>query len=175
LSFTAKQEGENIRLDWLTASETNNDFFSIPRSKDGLTFVDIIKISAKGNCKTEQHYSAIDNNPFIGISYYKLKQTDIDGELSYSKVVSVDIEDLFDFSIYPNPFSKEITIRIQDKSNNSLYNLKLFKSSGEEIFCINLDNQFTNLDTSLFPSGLYYYTLMKNEKTIHIGKLFSMR
>ena len=174
LSFTANQEGENVRLNWLTASETNNDFFSIPRSKDGLSYVDILKIPAKGTCKSEQHYSAVDYNPFIGISYYKLKQTDIDGKSSSSKVVSVEMEDLFNFSISPNPFNKEITIHIQDKLNNSLYSLKLYKSSGEEVFCGNLDNQFTNLDTSLFPSGLYYYTLMKNEKTIHIGKLFSL-
>jgi len=175
LSFTAKQEGENVRLNWLTASETNNDFFSIPRSKDGLTFVDIIKIPAKGNCTTQQHYSSVDYNPFIGISYYKLKQTDIDGKLSYSKVVSVRIEDLFDFSIYPNPFSKKATIRIQDEANNSLYTLKIFKSTGEEVFCVNLTNQFTALDTNLFPSGLYFYTLIKNDKPIHSGKLFSMQ
>jgi len=175
LSFTAKQDGKNVQLNWLTASETNNDFFSIPRSQDGLTFVDIIKIPAKGNCTTKQQYSAVDYNPFVGVSYYKLKQTDIDGKSSFSKVVSVKIENMFNFSIYPNPFSNEATISLNDEANNYLYTLKIFKSTGEEMFCVNLCNQFTALNTSCFPSGMYYYTLLENDKAIHSGKLFSAK
>ena len=173
LSFTAKQEGKNVRLNWETASETGNDFFSIPRSKDGLSFVDIIKIPTKGNCATQQYYSAVDYNPFTGISYYKLKQTDIDGMTSYSKVVSVKIEDLFDFYIYPNPFYEDVTVKIKYESNNSRYILKMYKITGEEVIGVKLDNELTSLDTSLFPSGIYYYILFDKGILKHAGKLYS--
>jgi hypothetical protein len=174
VSFTAKQEGKNVLLNWVTASETNNAFFSIYCSKDGLTFVDIIKIPTNGNCTSEQYYSAVDANPFNGISYYKLNQTDRDGKSTYSKVVSVTIDDSFDFSIYPNPLTNEATVRIPNESNKSLYTLKIYSETGEEIACIKLNNTYTSFDTSNFQSGLYYFTLLENNISIQFGKLYSM-
>ena len=173
-SFTAKQEGKNILLNWVTASETNNAFYSIYCSKDGLTFVDILKIPTKGNCTLQQYYSAVDANPFNGISYYKLNQTDRDGKSTYSNVVTVTIDDSFDFSIYPNPIMNEATIRIPYESNNSLYTLKIYSETGVEIACIKLNNKCTSLDTRNFQSGTYYFTLLENNISIQVGKLYTM-
>lgn len=67
-------------ITWKTASETNNDFFTIKRSSDGIYFEDILIIFGSGNSTSITTYTAIDKDPLDGVSYYKLKQTDYDGQ-----------------------------------------------------------------------------------------------
>lgn len=93
LSFTANYDGKNkVDFKWVTASESNNDFFTIEQSVDGWDFSEIAKIKGAGNSSHLIEYDSEDNNPTNGISYYRLKQTDYDGQYEYSKIVAVSIE-----------------------------------------------------------------------------------
>jgi len=108
LFFGANLNGNIVELSWSTASEINNDYFTIERSIDGINFspVSIIPSKAINGHSTEQlNYSCNDLNPENGINYYKLKQTDFDGKFEYSKIISINLNQLIDnsFNVYPNP------------------------------------------------------------------------
>ncbi|MDH5366301.1 MAG: T9SS type A sorting domain-containing protein, partial [Cyclobacteriaceae bacterium] len=90
LYFDAKIKNDQIVINWSTASEENNDFFTIERSEDGENFHDLALISGAGTSFEKSEYSYIDNNPFEGVSYYRLKQTDFDGTNETFYVVAVE-------------------------------------------------------------------------------------
>jgi len=90
LYFTAEKLDESILLKWATASEINNDYFTIERSSDLKNGIEIAKISGAGDSRTICNYYFEDNQPLRGINYYRLKQTDFDGSYDYSKWVAVD-------------------------------------------------------------------------------------
>lgn len=89
IGFTAKPEGPNVRLDWSTASERNNDFFTVERSADGVLFDPILTVPGAGHSDLPLSYTDLDRSPLLGVSYYRLRQTDHDGTSAVSPVVSV--------------------------------------------------------------------------------------
>lgn len=92
LSFTAVYNGKNVDVKWTTASEKNNDYFTIERTADGKTFHEVARVKGAGNSSTVLHYSTKDNDPLEGTSYYRLKQTDFDGKYEYSNLAVVTID-----------------------------------------------------------------------------------
>ncbi|MBI4647218.1 MAG: hypothetical protein HY738_11690 [Bacteroidia bacterium] len=102
LNFNGACYDKKIVLNWSTASETNNDYFFVERSEDELEFSSIGIISGAGNSNNILTYHFVDESPFSGISYYRLKQTDYDGAYSYSGVVAVNCEKelVSEFSAY---------------------------------------------------------------------------
>lgn len=81
-----------VLLEWETASEINNHFFTIERSTDGFNWFEIHEQLGAGNSNSLMRYEHLDENPFLGISYYRLKQTDFDGQFEYFPIRSVRIE-----------------------------------------------------------------------------------
>ncbi|TVQ19338.1 MAG: T9SS C-terminal target domain-containing protein [Bacteroidetes bacterium] len=123
LSFTAVYNPADhaVDLTWYTTAEINNDFFTIERSQDGLQFLPIGYVDGAGNSNTLMRYDFKDQQPLPGISYYRLKQTDYDGSFDFSQIVAVSInEQSIDLTIYPNPASQYINIRLDNP--NSLEN-----------------------------------------------------
>jgi hypothetical protein len=90
LSFDAKPDDNHVLAKWSTASEKNNDFFTLERSKDGASFEKLKTVPGAGNSDHVLNYSEKDEAPLHGISYYRLKQMDYDGKTSYSRVVTVE-------------------------------------------------------------------------------------
>ena len=106
LYFDALPEDDNVKLSWSTATEINNDYFTVEKSIDGDNFFPIGNVSGSGNSTTTIQYSLDDNKPTYGISYYRLKQTDYDGAFSFSDVVPVNYKKTTgQYSISPNPAS----------------------------------------------------------------------
>ena len=105
VSFTATPMETHVSLDWKTASEYNNDYFTVQRSSDSREFSDIAKVPAGKAGRTIQKYNYIDINAFRGRSYYRLKQTDLDGKYSLSDVRTVTIDDdaVLVIGVFPNP------------------------------------------------------------------------
>ena len=112
MSFTAESEDSYVQLNWATASENNNDYFNVERSIDGINYSSISSVNGSGNSIHILKYSSIDDTPLLGESYYRLKQTNYDGETSYSAIEAVSFKRNKDFivNIYPNPVSSQITI-----------------------------------------------------------------
>lgn len=89
LSFTAKPEGDDVRLDWTTLTEEDNDHFTVERSGDGNGFTGIVQVPGAGTSMAQLHYTALDKDPLPGLSYYRLRQTDTDGASTVSEIVPV--------------------------------------------------------------------------------------
>jgi len=90
IAFTGQSRARSIVLQWATATETNNDFFTIERSADGEHFTSIAYVKGRGFSSRVAHYHFTDYQPLTGISYYRLKQTDYDGQWEYVGKVAVD-------------------------------------------------------------------------------------
>jgi len=98
-------------LSWTTASEQDNKQFDIEVSKDGLNFEVIGTIASQGNSIVARHYQFLHVKPQPGVSYYRIKQTDMDGKYSYSKIISLTVPSaLAKASVYPVPAKDKITI-----------------------------------------------------------------
>ncbi|MEO8147357.1 MAG: CUB domain-containing protein [Bacteroidia bacterium] len=109
LNFSATPENHTVNLNWSTASEYNNDHFEIERSNDGRDFHTIAKTPSRGYSTAVTEYNAIDLSPLYGTSYYRIKQVDINGEITFSKIVLVSFLDHNEFiSIEPNPASTSL-------------------------------------------------------------------
>lgn len=158
LSFEATICESSVCLAWQTTSEINNDFFTVEKSTDGLIWEGFADIKGAGNSQTILNYKTIDKSPFSGLSYYRLKQTDFDGEFEYSSKETVFIENPNDqkLIIYPNPAKDNITI---EGLSPELNTLKIYNLMGQEIrsFMI-IQNSEPNLqlDISLLTPGIYY-------------------
>ena len=87
INFTANCNGNQV-LSWSTASELNNDYFTVERSDDGISFRDIGQVNGAGTSSQQHNYSFIDPQPVSGIVYYRLKQTDFNGQTSVSKIIT---------------------------------------------------------------------------------------
>ncbi len=119
VSFEAHLDVDQVQLKWVTASESNNSYFTIERSLDGRNFEEVLRVEGAIESTQTIEYYDVDYNPAVGISYYRLKQTDIDGSFSYSGIVPVeytgsenpgtgifgDVEG--DINVWPNPSKGE--------------------------------------------------------------------
>jgi hypothetical protein len=152
-SFDAIAQQAEVKLKWSTSSELNNDFFTVQRSQDAEQWQDVIRINGAINSNERIDYETTDGLPFSGVSYYRLKQTDLDGQYSYSSVRRVEITELFQLKVYPNPSSGKFTIATGFELE--LEDLKLYNSIGQEMpFALDKSNGSTTLDTNI-PKGIY--------------------
>ena len=133
IDFTAKKiNSKSIRTNWQTASEINNDFFTIERSQNGINWKKIGKINGAGNSSALLKYSFIDQTALSGTSYYRLKQTDFNGNFTYSAIRTVQINQLeaSQIKIYPNPSNNHIWI---EGDSFELEQIKIYNVLGKEI------------------------------------------
>lgn len=108
--FTATQQGENILFVWETATETNNDYFTIEQSLDGVSFHEIARITGAGTTSSYTLYEYSYPISIEGIVYFRLKQTDYNGDYSYSNIKTIDVVGNSPLRMYPIPALAYITI-----------------------------------------------------------------
>ncbi|MCP4457723.1 MAG: T9SS type A sorting domain-containing protein [Cytophagales bacterium] len=165
VSFDAEVIHANfVRLNWQTASEVNNDYFTIERSIDGVDWDEILRTDGAGNSTALLSYSAVDDKPSLGVSYYRLKQTDYDGMYSYSDVVDVNLnQTITAIEIYPNPTNHQITI---EGDRFELQQIKIFNLLGQDVTkqTVTIENMESKvaIDLSNLISGVY---LVKTKTT----------
>ncbi|HEY1037948.1 MAG TPA: SBBP repeat-containing protein, partial [Bacteroidia bacterium] len=109
--FEAVPEGNAVHVAWTTVMEINNNFFTIEKSGNSIDWEVVSVIKGANNSNVILNYDDVDENPYSGISYYRLKQTDFDGRYSYSSIAPVEIKKQeVAVSLFPNPASETITI-----------------------------------------------------------------
>jgi autotransporter-associated beta strand protein len=154
IDFTAILSDNKVNLNWSTSTETNNKYFTVERSKDGVNFEFVAKVQGAGNSTTPKQYFTQDEKPYQRLSYYRLKQTDFDGQFKYSKIVPINYkgEVLKEIKIYPNPVINELTIELPGKMETIYF--EILSSTGAVIYKGNF-KQKTTVQTSNFASGTY--------------------
>ena len=90
IQFDGKNESQSNLLTWVTLTESNNDYFTLERSEDGVDFKTITQMDGAGNSDVINYYQFEDQNFRPEINYYRLKQTDYNGQFSFSEIISID-------------------------------------------------------------------------------------
>ncbi len=164
-SFAANVVNENIVLEWLTATETNNKGFEIQRSLDNENFNVIGFIDGKGTTTEKQSYSFTDASIAGGTYFYRLRQVDFDGSFEFSNVVETEFLPT-EFTLqqnYPNPFNPATTIKfalpVESKVNITVYNALGQKVTEIANQTFNAGLQNVNFDASELSSGMYIYQI----------------
>jgi len=160
ISFIATAQQMEVKLQWSTASELNNDFFTIQRSQDAESWEDVVEIKGAGNSQVRLDYETIDGLPYAGISYYRLKQTDFDKQYSYSGVRRVEVEQAYQLKVYPNPSSGifRITTGFEIQSEN----VKVMNMVGQVIpISLQTDGTSGILELGSISSGVYVLQVTK--------------
>ena len=171
LSFDAVTiDNRHVELIWQTSSETNNDFFTIERSIDGSNWEDLEQIDGAGTSNVLNTYVMVDKKPHQGLSYYRLKQTDYDGQYTYSQIRSVDIsKQESSVKVYPNPTSSTFVLTGDE---SELTNIKITNMLGQNVTGSTVISKMEEtkyvIDLSQLKNGVY--SLHTNNTVIHINK-----
>ena len=156
LSFTALAKDKQVMLNWSTRSETTNNFFTIEKSMDGISFNEVVQIKGAGNSEVIKYYSASDYNPWNGLIYYRLKQTDFNGKVTtYSNLVEVNYTEQQLVSVYPNPASNTLFINVSKEYDHA--NMKCLDALGREVLSQTVNSTSINsINTNSLLPGVYY-------------------
>ncbi|MHA4811081.1 T9SS type A sorting domain-containing protein [Flavitalea flava] len=178
IDFSAKMADKGVDLTWETSTENNNDYFAIEKSKDGLTFDFLQKVPSKGvngNSDLPLTYAALDPNPYAGVSFYRLKQTDLDGKSSYSNVVSVSVDKKEIVSIYPNPTTGTLYVSGLDRNSKNL-SIEWFDAGGRRLLqeTVSAQNGMATLHTR-FNNGIYFLRILFADGTIKLQNVIIMK
>jgi len=155
LFFTASPvDNKEVLCIWKTASEINNDYFTVERSIDGINFQKTGIVDGSGNSSAVLNYSFTDKHPYMATSYYRLRQTDFNGTYSYSQVVAVRIfENASDILVYPNPSNGIFSII---KNNTTIpVDLLLYDTAGRLIWKNHFTDMSMQVDIQNFGKGIY--------------------
>jgi len=146
-----------VRCEWSTASEINNDYFTIERSTEGIHFDSLLSVKGAGNSTTRLFYSADDDHPLNGNSYYRLKQTNYDGSFSYSDAVFVYRNSTHDaYTIFPNPSDGENIFIVRNGSALSGSKVVVRDMLGKEVAAVTrLSEDKKQLQVSIDPSSYF--------------------
>ncbi len=159
---------KTIELNWQTATEENNDYFTIEQSDDGINWNIIETIEGAGNSSIIKSYRTIDNNTYSKISYYRLKQTDYDGKYTYSEIISVKIDNSSSIDIFPNPTSNNIVI----SGEGILYqDVKIYNVLGKDVSnfakATSISDNSISFDLTELPTGVYFVKTNNITKKIY--------
>ena len=155
LYFNAEvNEQKKVDISWATASELNNDYFVVQRSKDAINWQTVTEIDGAGNSNVFLSYATTDDLPFSGISYYRLKQVDIDNKTTYSDIRLVKLDVIDKISVYPNPVKNFCIINLNQQSD--IQTLELYNTNGTKVKSVSVEKSETvNLDMSNLETGVY--------------------
>jgi hypothetical protein len=164
----AGKENNTVELTWQTSSEINNDYFTIERMQDSVQWEKVIKINGAANSIVKINYSAVDDAPFSGLSYYRLKQTDFDGRVSYSTVKAVRIKFSNTVKIYPNPTQNRITVK---GSETELSQFSIHNMVGQNVTAqtqrIRSGDSSLVIDLSRLANGVYFIKTRTTANKVH--------
>jgi hypothetical protein len=166
LFFKAHRTGRyRVQLDWATALEKDNDYFTVEKSSDGINFYTLSTIDGNGNTSTVNNYEYSDQVSFQEIIYYRLLQTDNDGtrvNLGIQVVYPEEREDLV-LTVYPNPFDDAFMVQWNGDSTIGFQQAYLSNAMGE-IFLVPFHQEegLLRFDAHHLKAGMYSLIIQHN-------------
>ncbi|MBL4752568.1 MAG: T9SS type A sorting domain-containing protein [Flavobacteriales bacterium] len=155
-------DNQTVSVDWTTVSEINNDFFTVERSKNGVDFEALGTVPGPvgGNSNTLLNYNFIDGEPFTGISYYRLKQTDYDGTFTYSPIAIINIDVLNLLQLYPVPALNNITALLFSAEQTQM-SIRVYDMLGRAVldreYAVEEGENKISIDLSSMAAGVYVF------------------
>ncbi len=156
ISFDALCNNNRVNLIWTTASQTNNDHFTIERTADGINYETVGRVKGAVNSNQTLHYSFIDDKPLRGTSYYRLKQTDLNGKSKDLTLASVTCDGKVEFTIHPNPSEGIISIDGAEPDNDIIITDVL----GQIIFQTKITDSRNSIDLTDQLNGVYFVKIL---------------
>ena len=155
LSFDASSlSNRRVELDWATSAESNSDHFEVQRSQDGRDWIGIGQVLAAGNSDATHQYSFVDDAPYAGVTWYRLKQVDRDANASLSKTLTVHIDQpaAAALHIYPNPAMSYLVVEGASQA------ISIFSTAGQRMMVrmVPEGQTKTTLDLTALPRGAYF-------------------
>jgi hypothetical protein len=152
LYFTGETTEIGHLLTWATATEENNAGFEVEKSTDGRTFEKIAFVAGYGTTVEEQAYEFLDKNTTNSVAYYRLKQTDFDGNFEYSNIISLITGEAIEkaVSIYPNPVTDKLHIMVHQPTD-----IEIINTYGQLIYQQRIENSQI-IDMGDLPNGFYF-------------------
>ena len=154
LKFNAELEKDNVYLSWTTASEIGNEYFTIER-QESTEWVEVGKIIGAGYSNDVLTYNFIDEHITEGIYYYRLKQTDFDGQYTYSDIVLINYKPEYEFSVFPNPSMGTISLTMPADMDVTI---KIINKIGQTVYkeLMSPDNNIITIDGLDLANGFYH-------------------
>lgn len=165
LTFNAAlNKKEEAVIDWATATEINNDYFTVEKSRDGINFEGFASVDGAGNSTNVLFYETLDKHPYEGTTYYRLKQTDFDGQFTYSEVKAVKLDKVnaTAFQVYPNPASDHFYVKFDEESAEQ--SLVIIDINGKVVREINIadvespGSSIYKIERLSLEAGMYFIT-----------------
>jgi hypothetical protein len=163
LSFEGECAGGKVQLNWKTAMEIDNNFFVVERSTDTRTWTSIATLKGAKESKT---YSYTDGQPTTPVSYYRLKQVDLDETFSYSPVIHVVgcAGKTKAVTLYPNPTATGVYLAAEQIEGTEY---DLYDSKGILLRKGSMQNGTTYIDMSTWAAGTYFLKLRQNNSILN--------
>jgi alpha-tubulin suppressor-like RCC1 family protein len=170
LNFDAQLQDKKVYITWSTLDEIGNDYFTIQKSINEINFTDVGQLKANSNSLTQTNYAMIDHNPSKGISYYRLKQTDLTGEFTYTNTKRICHLEQAYVSCYPNPTNGKLSVDLDEETNTYTF----INLLGQEILSGRLTKLNNYIDISNCENGQYILFIKNSNqevtKTLKISK-----
>ncbi|MCG8388906.1 MAG: hypothetical protein MJA30_25360 [Cytophagales bacterium] len=167
LSFEVELiQRRSVKLKWATASETNNDYFTIERSENSVDWKELARVRGAGNSSDPSYYEWVDRSQQNGTLYYRLKQTDFDGEYEYSELRSIEVSGpKIPVRVYPNPTKNKIVI---EGDKLELEKIKIYNAIEQDIThhisVVESDATRIVLDLEKLDAGIF---IIKTKNTVN--------
>ncbi len=135
IAFDGKRLNEAVELNWQTATEINNDYFTLERSVDGRNFETIAIVKGQGTTYEEQAYEYLDRDPALGLNYYRLTQTDFDGSFEvFDKIVVIDYVSDINVEVRPNPVEQDHFQLVYNASQSGDLQVEIYNVTGKLLY-----------------------------------------
>jgi hypothetical protein len=172
-SFIVYEKQDNVYLTWQTATEENNDYFTVERSISGIEFEPVLTVAGAGNSSSVINYAATDRNPLPGTSYYRLKQTDYNGDYAYSQIIAVHSKSnspytMLDLIAYQAPYNNSnITFNLLGVETGNLITVTILAVNGQVVYNdkMIIQNQEINIPVQL-NKGFYILSVQAKNATV---------
>lgn len=169
MEFSGSPQNNYVNLHWATAAEINNDFFTVQHSKENLYWQTVGTIPGAGNSSGYQQYEMVDKEPFSGISYYRLSQTDFNGAGKVLAMIAVRMNLTNESTIvYPSPADEFLTLNSTgDLSGSKVYIEDIIGKRiwTEAVLPDPFTNQYT-INVSSLPSGTYFIRIVNDRNSL---------
>jgi len=156
--FSARNVAEGILLSWETLNELNNSHFLIERSLDAKLW----QVQGNGTTDEISAYQFVDSAPLAGVSYYRLKQVDLNGTFDYSNIIEVSAGPL-PFRVFPNPVQDAVSIQF---NGEGVSKVAILNMQGQVVKEWTTDASSMQLPLGALPTGMYQLRIMRNQSQV---------